>query len=52
MPNLEIRRIMVDYIIDLFKDKASENGETARKLCDAIRQERPYEAEQIFTEYM
>lgn len=52
VPNLEIRRIMVDYIIALFKDKASENGETARKLCDAIRQERPYEAEQIFTEYM
>lgn len=52
IPNREIRNIITNYILKMFKENVKDDGKTVSDLCDALLNKNPEKVELIFTEYM
>lgn len=52
IPNLEIRNIITEQILTMFRDKVAEDGKMLEQFCVALENGEPDEVERIFTEYM
>nr|WP_288740789.1 AAA family ATPase [uncultured Mediterraneibacter sp.] len=52
VPNREIRNIITDHILKMFKEKIRNNGEMLNEFCDALKNQEPEKVEELFTEYM
>ena len=52
IPNREIRNIITDHILKLFKDDVEKDGEMVGRFCDALLEGKPELVEQLFTAYM
>lgn len=52
IPNREIRNIITNHILKMFKENAKDDGKTVSDLCDALLNQNPEKVELIFTEYM
>ena len=51
-PNREIRNIITNHILKMFKENVKDDGKTVSDLCDALLNKNPEKVELIFTEYM
>ena len=52
IPNREIRNIITNHILKMFKEIVKDDGKTVSDLCDALLNQNPEKVELIFTEYM
>ena len=52
IPNGEIRNIITNHILKMFKENVKDDGKTVSDLCDALLNQNPEKVELIFTEYM
>ena len=52
IPNREIRNIITNHILKMFKENVKDDGKTVSDLCDALLNQNPEKVEWIFTEYM
>lgn len=52
IPNREIRNIITNHILKMFKENVKDDGKTVSDLCDALLNQTPEKVELIFTEYM
>ena len=52
IPNREIRNIITNHILKLFKENVAHDGKTVNKFCNALLAGDAGSVEQIFTEYM
>lgn len=52
IPNREIRNIITNQILKMFKENVKDDGKTVSDLCDALLNQNPEKVELIFTEYM
>ena len=52
IPNREIRNIITNHILKMFKENVKDDGKTVSDLCDAMPNQNPEKVELIFTEYM
>ena len=52
IPNREIRNIITNHILKMFKENVKDDGKTVSDLCDALLNKYPEKVELIFTEYM
>lgn len=52
IPNREIRNIITNHILKIFKENVKDDGKTVSDLCDALLNQNPEKVELIFTEYM
>ena len=52
IPNREIRNIITNHILKMFKENVKDAGKTVSDLCDALLNKNPEKVELIFTEYM
>ena len=52
IPNREIRNIITNHILKMFKVNVKDDGKTVSDLCDALLNQNPETVELIFTEYM
>ena len=52
IPNREIRNIITNHILKMFKENVKDDGKTVSDLCDALLNQNPEKVELIFTEYM
>ena len=52
IPNREVRNIITDHILKLFKDDVEKDGEMVSHFCDALLEGKPELVEQLFTAYM
>ena len=52
IPNREIRNIITNHILKMFKENVKDDGKTVSDLCDALLNQNPEKIESIFTEYM
>ena len=52
VPNREIRSIITEHILKMFKDKIKNDGETLNAFCDALMNQKVEKVEELFTEYM
>ena len=52
VPNREIRNIITEHILKMFKDKIKNDGETLNAFCNALLNQEAEKVEKIFTEYM
>ena len=52
IPNREIRNIITNHILKMFKENVKDDGKTVSNLCDALLNQNPEKVELIFTEYM
>ena len=52
IPNREIRNIITNHILKMFKENVKDDGKTVSDLCDALLNQNPEKEESIFTEYM
>ena len=52
IPNREIRNIITNHILKMFKENVKDDGKTGSDLCDALLNKNPEKVELIFTEYM
>lgn len=52
IPNREIRNIITNHILKMFKENVKDDGKTVSDLCDALLDQNPEKVELIFTEYM
>ena len=52
IPNREIRNIITNHILKMFKENVKDDGKTVSAVCDALRNQNPEKVELIFTEYM
>ena len=52
IPNREIRNIITNHILKMFKENLKDDGKTVSDLCDALLNQNPEKVELIFTEYM
>ena len=52
IPNREIRNIITNLILKMFKENVKDDGKTVSDLCDALLNQNPEKVELIFTEYM
>ena len=50
--NREIRNIITNHILKMFKENVKDDGKTVSDLCDALLNQNPEKVESIFTEYM
>lgn len=50
--NREIRNIITNHILKMFKENVKDDGKTVSDLCDALLNKNPEKVELIFTEYM
>lgn len=52
VPNREIRNILTERILKLFKDDVKKDGEMVNSFCNALLNRKPEIVEQLFTDYM
>ena len=52
IPNREIRNIITNHILKMFKENVKDDGKTVSDLCDALLNQNSEKVESIFTEYM
>ena len=52
IPNREIRNIITNHILKMFKENVKDDGKTVSDWCDALLNQNPEKVELIFTEYM
>lgn len=52
IPNREIRNIITERILKMFKDGVSKDGQMLSRFCNALAGGEPEVVEQLFTEYM
>ena len=52
IPHREIRHIITNHILKMFKENVKDDGKTVSDLCDALLNQNPEKVELIFTEYM
>lgn len=52
IPNHEIRNIMTEQILTLFKERVKEDGMMLQEFCDALQEGRAADVQRLFTEYM
>ena len=52
IPNREIRNIITNHILKMFKENVKDDGKTVSDLCDALLNQNSEKVELIFTEYM
>ena len=52
IPNQEIRNIMTDHILQLFKEDVAKDGAMVEAFCQALVDENAECIEQLFTEYL
>lgn len=52
IPNMEIREIFTDQIMELFKEDLRKNGEAVTAFCDALKNGDASQAETRFGEYL
>lgn len=52
IPNREIRNIITNHVLKMFKDNIKNDGKMLNEFCNALLNRRADEVEQIFTEYM
>ena len=52
IPNREIRNIITNHILKMFKENVKDDGKTVSDLCDALLNQNLEKVESIFTEYM
>lgn len=52
IPNKEIRNIITEHVLTLFKRSVEQDGQMVQAFCDALSQGKPADVEKIFTEYM
>ncbi len=52
IPNLEIRNIVTEQILAMFRDKVPEDGKMLEQFCAALENGESDEVERIFSEYM
>ena len=52
IPNMEIRRIFVKQIMELFKEKVKKDGTALEGLCRALQDGNPKDVERQFNEYL
>ena len=52
IPNREIRNIITNHILKMFKENVKDDGKKVSDLCDALLNQNPEKVELIFTEYM
>ena len=52
IPNREIRNIITNHILKMFKENVKDDGKTVSDVCDALLNQNPEKVELIFTEYM
>ena len=52
IPNREIRNIITNHILKMFKENVKDDGKTVSDLCDALLNQNPEKVELIFTDYM
>lgn len=52
VPNREIRNIIINHILKMFKDKIKNDGATLNAFCDALLNQNVEKVETLFTEYM
>lgn len=52
IPNREIRNIITNHVLKMFKDNIKNDGKMLNAFCNALLNRRADEVEQIFTEYM
>lgn len=52
IPNLEIRNIMTEHIMKMFKSDVSKDGAMVDSFCNALSEGKPEIVETLFTEYM
>lgn len=52
IPNREIRNIITNHILKMFKENVKDDGKTVSDLCDALLNQNLEKVELIFTEYM
>ena len=52
IPNREIRNIITNHILKMFKESIKKDGKTVGEFCDALLKQNPEKVESIFTDYM
>ena len=52
IPNREIRNIITNHILKMFKESIKNDGKTVGDFCDALLNQKPETVESIFTDYM
>ena len=52
VPNREIRNIITEHILKMFKEKIKNDGETINAFCEALMNQKVEKVEELFTEYM
>ena len=52
IPNREVRNIITERIMKLFKDDVAKDGEMVNNFCNALLNGKPEIVEQLFTAYM
>ena len=52
IPNLAVRDVFVTQIMEYFKEKVREDGDTLNRFCDALQNGEAEEVERIFTGYL
>lgn len=52
IPNMEIREIFTDQIMDFFKESLRGNGEAVNAFCDALKNGEAQEVEKRFEDYL
>ncbi|WP_448754836.1 AAA family ATPase [Agathobacter sp.] len=52
IPNREIRNIITNNILKMFKESIKDDGKTVGEFCDALLKQNPEKVEGIFTDYM
>ena len=52
VPNREIRNIITEHILKMFKEKIKNDGETLNAFCEALMNQKVEKVEELFTEYM
>ena len=52
VPNREVRNIITEHIMKLFKAGVEKDGEMVNEFCDALLEGKPETVERLFTAYM
>ena len=52
IPNREIRNIITNHILKMFKENIKDDGKTVGEFCAALLNQEPEMVESIFTDYM
>lgn len=52
IPNMEIREIFTEQIMDFFKENIKKNGEAVNAFCDALQKGEAEKAEEGFSNYL